>query len=129
MVALRKRLGMVGEMLREIVAKLNDEDLIVVEGRRDIEALRSLGVTTNIKTLGSLKDVDIWELHGKHVVILTDFDEKGEKLYEKLRRELELSGAKVVESKRRAVEVLLALKKTKEVETLKSLAKELRWMK
>jgi len=86
-----------------------------------------LGIATEIRALNSLRKLEDEEFQGKNVVILTDFDEKGEKLHKKLRKTLELGGAKIIESKRRAVEVLLALKKTKEVEALKSIAKELRW--
>jgi 5S rRNA maturation endonuclease (ribonuclease M5) len=65
---------------------------IIVEGRRDSEALRKLGFTGEIITLHSGKSIyefceEIAEKYDR-VVLLMDWDDKGEKLFSSLTEEL-----------------------------------------
>jgi len=75
----------------ELIDKLREfEGIMIVEGMRDEVALRNLGVRAEIMRLSRLplSDTAI-EASGYHdVMILTDFDRKGEELAEKLLRYL-----------------------------------------
>jgi 5S rRNA maturation endonuclease (ribonuclease M5) len=67
---------------------------ILVEGRKDVEALRELGINGNvIKVSGSgLKLFEIAEIAVKlssKVVILTDFDKKGNQLAKRLSEDIQ----------------------------------------
>ena len=69
--------------------------LIIVEGKKDKRALEELGLT-NIITLYHKPLYKIMEeLPAKEVIILTDFDKEGKKLYGKLRQECLRLGIKV----------------------------------
>jgi len=79
------------EKIRELA---NEGIPILVEGKRDEEALRTLGVEGRIikvsqQSLNTLID----QLHKyRRVLILTDFDEKGEKIAKTLSSLLEIEG-------------------------------------
>jgi 5S rRNA maturation endonuclease (ribonuclease M5) len=76
------------ERLKEVlqsVYEANKRAPLIVEGRRDAEALRTLGLTGEIITLHSGKSIydfceDISE-HYDRIVLLMDWDEKGDKLF------------------------------------------------
>ncbi len=72
------------EKLEELILELQDRSdtgaVIVVEGRRDVESLRSLGIKGDIKLSSQQPLFDFTELLsrcGKDIVILTDWDRKG----------------------------------------------------
>ena len=72
------------EMLEELILELHDLSdtgaIIVVEGRKDVESLRSLGVNGEIK-LSSQQSLLVFteqlSMCGKDIVLLTDWDRKG----------------------------------------------------
>ncbi|MHA1410051.1 MAG: toprim domain-containing protein [Candidatus Odinarchaeia archaeon] len=70
---------------------------IIVEGKKDLEALRTIGVTGIIycvygKSISNLAD----ELSKYHtVIILTDFDAEGKKIKDKLIYYLQTIGVKI----------------------------------
>jgi len=71
---------------------------ILIEGKKDEEALRELGITGNIiKVSGSgLKLFQIAEIAAKtssKVIILTDFDKKGNILAKKLSEDIQSLGS------------------------------------
>jgi 5S rRNA maturation endonuclease (ribonuclease M5) len=71
---------------------------ILIEGKKDEEALRELGITGNIiKVSGSgLKLFEIAEIAAKtssKVIILTDFDKKGNILAKKLSEDIQSLGS------------------------------------
>ena len=79
------------ERLREVLQTLyevNKRVPIIVEGRRDIEALRRIGLVGDIITLHAGKGLYEFcegiaeEFH--HVILLMDWDDKGEKLFRSL---------------------------------------------
>jgi 5S rRNA maturation endonuclease (ribonuclease M5) len=80
-----------GEKLSELINTMRD-DIAVVEGRKDKEALYCLGLRNIIAINGKppvgvandIKDA-LAEKEGGSVVILTDFDREGRKLAAKLR--------------------------------------------
>jgi 5S rRNA maturation endonuclease (ribonuclease M5) len=66
---------------------------IIVEGKRDASALRKIGFTGEIVTLHSGKSIYTFceEISEKydHVMLLMDWDDKGEKLFRSLAEELQ----------------------------------------
>ena len=86
--------------LFDLIEKLKEEEnaLILVEGRRDVESLRNIGVTSEIICISYRKIYDFTlDLikKDKKIIILTDFDSKGTQLFKKYRKELESMGANV----------------------------------
>lgn len=79
------------EAVAQLIRRLNDEArngaLVVVEGRRDATALRSLGFTGELSMLSYNQSfVELVE-HAKafkRVVLLLDLDEKGRKLTKRI---------------------------------------------
>jgi 5S rRNA maturation endonuclease (ribonuclease M5) len=79
------------ERLREVLQSLyeaNKRVPVIVEGRRDADALRKIGLVGDIITLHSGKGLyefceDIAE-KSSHAVLLMDWDDKGEKLFRSL---------------------------------------------
>jgi len=72
------------EKLEELILELKDLSdmgaIIIVEGRKDVESLRSLGINGDIKLSSQQPLIDITEQLsrcGKDIVILTDWDRKG----------------------------------------------------
>ncbi len=72
------------EKLEELILELQDTSdtgaIIVVEGRKDVESLRSLGIKGDIKLSSQQPLLDFTEVLsrcGKNIVILTDWDRKG----------------------------------------------------
>lgn len=79
------------EILEEL-ADLNSHTPVIVEGRRDAEALRELGLTGEIivyNTGLSMHEFTESVRHGHgRVVLLMDWDSTGQKLQDRLMREL-----------------------------------------
>jgi 5S rRNA maturation endonuclease (ribonuclease M5) len=79
------------ERLKEVLEALyeiNKRIPIIVEGKRDVKALRKIGLVGDIISLHSGKGIyefcdDILERFHK-IILLIDWDEKGEDLYKKL---------------------------------------------
>jgi 5S rRNA maturation endonuclease (ribonuclease M5) len=85
------------EKVLTVIESLKKEEnaIILVEGTRDIIALQKLGICHPIKKVSGKKILDdISFLKGKNIIILTDFDRTGRKLFKKLRIELEVMGFK-----------------------------------
>lgn len=72
------------------------EKVIIVEGKKDKEALNSLGVKNIVIINGPLYKVveDVAEITNE-VVILTDFDREGRKLYGFLKSNFQRNGVKI----------------------------------
>ena len=85
------------EDIGEWVKKLRDsQKLILVEGKKDKSALEKLDIV-NVKTLKEplFKAVETIADKYKEVIILTDLDKEGKKLYAKLNRDFQMRGIKV----------------------------------
>lgn len=83
------------EKVLKVIESLKKEEnaVILVEGTRDVHALQKLGITHPIKKVSGRRILDdLTSLKGKNVIILTDFDRTGRKLFKKLRLELEVMG-------------------------------------
>lgn len=105
-------------------------DMVIVEGRRDVEALKSLGLVKPIFTCSSpgRSHPDLVEEIAKdfrRVVILTDFDEEGRDLNRKLAAMLEQRGLTVAEGYRRAMGKILGELRISTIESLSKLRKEM----
>jgi 5S rRNA maturation endonuclease (ribonuclease M5) len=88
----------------EELKELSSELPIVVEGKRDIEALRILGVEGRIFPVshgGPFYDFCDDLLEYPDVILLTDLDRAGERLARKLRRYLGEKGVRIHEKFRR----------------------------
>ncbi|MEM0203495.1 MAG: hypothetical protein QXO16_05700 [Archaeoglobaceae archaeon] len=87
--------------IEDLKDKAREGWVIVVEGAKDREALRKIGVEGEIVTFsGFLSTAE--KVKGKRVVILTDYDERGEKIERGLQRALLSCGKTVdVELRRR----------------------------
>jgi len=87
------------EKIQHLLECLIEESLkgtpILVEGKKDVQALRELGVAGKIssaKTAGKSRlDVisEIEQSGQREIILLMDFDRRGKELTEKLRQELE----------------------------------------
>lgn len=94
-----------------------------MEGPRDVEALRNLGFKGRVEVCSrvSVSDTDLVELfvrEGLPVVILTDFDEEGQRLNRVLTRLLERRGVKLEAGLRRRLGKLMAALNVYAVEDL-----------
>jgi len=91
----------------------NYVDVIIVEGIRDVSALRSLGCVAEIEVLShtGVSDHDLAdEIASKYdsILILTDFDEEGLNLNQRFCSIFERTGAKVETGLRRWFARLMA---------------------
>ena len=91
----------------------NFVDVIIVEGIRDVSALKSFGCVAEIEVLShtGVSDHDLAEeISSKYnsILILTDFDEEGLKLNQRFCSILERTGAKVETGLRRWIARLMA---------------------
>jgi len=88
---------MEAEKIRESLEDIKDKGmLVIVEGLKDKRALESLGLT-NIFSLKKPLFAVVEEIASKEkeVVLLTDLDGEGRKLYRKLSRDLQKHGVKI----------------------------------
>ena len=93
-----RRLLRIEEELEELKFCVEEGVPILIEGKRDEEALRELGINGNfIKVSGSgLKLYEIAEKaveSSSKVVILTDFDKKGNELAKRLSKDIQSLGS------------------------------------
>lgn len=105
-------------------------DSVIVEGPRDVEALRRLGFEGRIETCSrvGVPDcdlVDILAQENGNVLILTDFDEEGRLLNRKLAKLLEIRGVKVERGMRGAFRRYMAAIGIYEVESLDNVERDL----
>jgi 5S rRNA maturation endonuclease (ribonuclease M5) len=109
--AQRKAFEELDSLLKEIALHVR---VVVVEGQRDVEALRSLGFEGQIEVCShvGLSDVELCEIvavDADSVLLLTDFDEEGLLMYNRLKNLLERRGVKVEEGFRHEVGRLMAV--------------------
>ena len=104
-----ERFEEVERALEDLAAK-NMEGPIVVEGERDVRALRALGIGGDIITLH--RGVPLFRLcedlaaDGRAIVIMTDWDLRGGKLAKSLREGLAANGVKYDDASRARLAVL-----------------------
>jgi len=114
--------------LYRLIERFNVEiDTIIVEGIRDEDALRRIGYEGCILRLSRTRGVLGLSLvirkehrHEK-ILILTDFDRRGEELYRKIKNELESVNVKIDEKLRIELKKILEKYSLKTIESIKSL--------
>lgn len=82
-----ERLEKLDELILELQALSDTGAIIIVEGRRDVESLRSLGIKGDIKLSSQQPLLDFTEGLsgcGKEIVLLTDWDRKGSMVARKI---------------------------------------------
>ncbi len=113
------------EVLRKIKSERKDIP-IIVEGRKDVKALRSLGIERDIIRIKKGKSIFriIEELRGEHekVIIMTDWDTTGGKLCYKIKKACE-SNAIVYDVDHRKQMIKFLKKEVKDVESIPSFIK------
>ena len=110
------------EEIGEFITKLaRTEKTVIVEGRKDKEALEALGAG-NVFCLNHRPVYEVTEevaARSRKVVILTDLDREGKKLYGKIRTHLQFLGVEVDNYFR---EFLLRKTKIRQIEGLRRLS-------
>ncbi len=83
------------DQIHKFLEELTENNIpFLVEGKKDEKALRELGVE-NIVVLNCPLFEVVEKLSCSEVVLLTDFDKEGKKLYSKLYQECQHKGIKV----------------------------------
>ena len=128
MMSPEERLEQVMKVMDELEA-MSEQMPVVVEGLRDVEALRLLGIEKNVVSLS--RGMSIFALceslskDWDSVLILTDWDRKGGRLARKLREALMANGAKPIEIVRTQLAYLVK-KDVKDIESLPTYLRRLR---
>ncbi|ADB58174.1 toprim domain-containing protein [Archaeoglobus profundus] len=89
--------------LEELIERARDGAVVLVEGRRDVKALRELGVEGKILPISNIPRAKLIELVEGDVIILTDWDEKGERLKREIFEKLLSNGVVADVSIRRKI--------------------------
>jgi 5S rRNA maturation endonuclease (ribonuclease M5) len=117
------------EALNEVRLLLSDMgkyvDLILVEGPRDLEAIRGLGYHGRAEMLSHIgvQSNDLVNALAENclnVLVLTDFDEEGRALERRLTNMFEKAGVKVEKGVRRRLGRLIGALRAYEVEDLEN---------
>ena len=128
MMSPKERLEKIVKILEEL-EEASSGTPIVVEGIRDVEALRSLGIEKNVTSLS--KGISLFVLCEQlsrswdEVILLTDWDKKGGRIARKLKDALEANGARAVDDFRARLAILVK-KEVKDVEGLPTYVERLR---
>jgi 5S rRNA maturation endonuclease (ribonuclease M5) len=92
---------------------------IIVEGKRDEKALKNLGFQKIVKISGKPLEKVLEEVKDyKSVVILTDFDEEGRKIFSRLNKLLSSHKIKVNSFLRKKIKSIFKIKKIEEINSL-----------
>ncbi len=73
------------KLIEELIDRSENGAVIVVEGLKDVVALRDLGVRGEILTSSGMSDADLVDVVGRReVIILTDCDRRGKQIEKNL---------------------------------------------
>lgn len=128
MMSPEERLEKILEVMDDL-EHVSDGTPIVVEGLKDVEALKGMGIRKNVVSLG--KGLSVFTFCERladgsgSAVVLTDWDRKGGKLARMLKEGFEANGVKV-DLNLRARLVLLAKKDIKDIQGLPKYVARLR---
>ena len=114
---LKKRSRMISSFLERIEKEVKDisDSQIIVEGKRDREVMEKLGFKNVVEISGKSFISILKKIEKERVIILTDFDEEGEKLAKRLGNFLIINGFKVDWNKRRILRNLFCTRKIEEL--------------
>ncbi len=124
-----ERLEILEELILELQVLSEMGAIIIVEGRKDVESLRSLGIRGDIKLSSQQPLIDITEQLsrcGKVIVILTDWDRKGGMVARKIIDYLQVYGI-IPNSYIRGRIGFLVKKRIKDIESLSKYMRKLRY--
>jgi len=115
-----ERLEKLEGLILELKQMSDKGAVIIVEGKRDRKALRALGITGDIE-LGTKKSILVFcedvAREYNNVIVLTDWDEKGDKLASLMEGYLRSTSAAVNMDIRRKIKNLVQ-KRIKDIESL-----------
>lgn len=124
----QKRLEKIEDLLEELQEFARDGSIIVVEGKRDIFALNALGLNGDFRLATHHSLINFCEelsISGQKVVILTDWDRRGNMLASKLIENLQSLNTNP-DTRLRDLIVSLVQKEIKDVESLPGYVRKLR---
>jgi 5S rRNA maturation endonuclease (ribonuclease M5) len=124
-----ERLEKIEELILELQTLADSGAVIVVEGRRDAESLRRLGINGEIKFASRQPLLEFTELlsgSGKEIVLLTDWDKKGGLVGRKIIKFLLSYGIMPNTDIRSRIRALVK-KRIKDVESLDNYVNKLRY--
>ncbi len=109
--------------IADALDSIPEESVVLVEGRKDVTALRTLGVKSDVFTVqvsgGPMRAAEfLWKI-GKTAVILTDWDDRGNRLANDLAKSMDSLGVRYNTGIREKIS-LLARPYCKDVESLDS---------
>lgn len=122
------------EQLEKVFDNLEDLSAtipVIVEGIRDVGALKRMGITKNVIALN--RGVSVFAFceqiskHHSKAVILTDWDRRGGQLARMLREALMANGVEAIDGIRTQV-VILSKKDVKDIESMPTYLERLRAM-
>jgi len=120
MLSAEERLELLEKTLEEL-EELSDQIPVIVEGVRDVAALRKLGITKNVTQFNKGKSVfrfcEDLSKRSESAIILTDWDRRGGQLARMLKEGLAANGVKVNDKIRTQI-VILSKKEVKDIESL-----------
>ncbi|UCE91565.1 MAG: toprim domain-containing protein [Methanobacteriota archaeon] len=128
MITPKDRLESIIEVIEEL-EECSRDCPIVVEGIRDVEALKQLGIVKNVTSLS--KGISLFAFCEElsrdwdRVILLTDWDRKGGRIARRLKDAFEANGARAVEDFRARL-AALTKKEVKDVESLPTYIRRLR---
>jgi 5S rRNA maturation endonuclease (ribonuclease M5) len=120
------------DALEELIASLLDASCqgaaIIVEGRRDLQALRALGLPGPVIMASRRSALDLAEDAARnypHIILLTDWDDKGDEMCRTLERHLRSAGSRPDGEIRSRLKKLVK-KEIKDVESLSQYIERMR---
>jgi 5S rRNA maturation endonuclease (ribonuclease M5) len=128
LIVYEKRMEQMDKLLGELQDFVNQDSILVVEGKRDVIALKSLGFNGNFRLATHHSLVNFSEdlaKTGKQIVILTDWDRRGNILADKLVQNLHALGINP-DMRIRELIVFLVQKEIKDIESLPGYVEKLR---
>lgn len=121
------------EQIEKVLSQLQDlseTTPIVVEGLRDVAALKRMGITSNVISLGKGNSIFNFSENlsktAKRAVILTDWDRKGGQLARMLKEALMANGV-IPNENIRAKLGILSKKEVKDIESMPGFVERLRY--
>jgi 5S rRNA maturation endonuclease (ribonuclease M5) len=124
----KRRRKRIEKILHRILVESGSGTVVIVEGRKDREALRGLGLTGPIlsfKNSGRGLNDFLSQICAEKVILLTDFDREGTDLSARMARELTQLRIKTDDAVRRQLGVLVK-QDVKTIEGLFNLVEKMR---
>ncbi len=124
-----ERLESIEEIILELQALADTGAIIVVEGRRDVASLRSLGINGEIRLASQQPLLEFTEQlskSGKEIIVLTDWDKRGGMMARKIIDDLLFYGI-VPNTDIRSRIGILVRKSIKDIESLNSYVSRMRY--